>query len=107
MAHYPAVFLERLSEDENVVHVNNHHPLINELFEQLIHHSLECGGTVAQSKENDKWLEQSPVGSKCCLPLVAVFDPNIIIPPADIELGKVFCPRHLTHEVRDQWEWVS
>ena len=75
---------------KDVVHVNNHHPLINELFEQLVHHSLECGGTVAQSKEHDKWFEQSMVGLKCCLPLVSLSDTDIIYPQQTLSMVKYF-----------------
>ena len=41
------VFLFLLAaQDEDVVHVDSHDPFINEVFEDVIHHCLECCQTV-------------------------------------------------------------
>jgi len=40
------LFFSLTAENEDVVHVDGHYPLINELFENVIHHHLEGGGAV-------------------------------------------------------------
>ena len=42
-----------------------------------------------------------------CLPLVAIFDVNIVIPPSNIKLGEMASIFQLVHEVRDEREEVS
>jgi len=38
------LFFSLTAENEDVVHVDGHNPLIDELFEDVIHHHLEGGG---------------------------------------------------------------
>ena len=40
------LFFSLSTENEAVIHVDGHYPLIDELFEDDIHHCLEGGGTV-------------------------------------------------------------
>ena len=40
------LFFSLTTEDEDVVHVDGHYPLIDELFEDVIHHCLEGGRTI-------------------------------------------------------------
>src|SRR5882724_2928277 len=55
-SHYNFVvlFLGLAAEDEDVVHVDGHYSLIDEFLEDVIHHCLECGGTVCEAEEHDQ-----------------------------------------------------
>src|SRR5258708_5179615 len=62
--------------------------MVNELMKDVIHHCLECCRGVAQSEEHDSWFEQTSIGSECGLPLIALFDPDIVEPPAEVKCGE-------------------
>ena len=44
---------------------------------------------------------------KSCFPLVAIFDVDIVIPPANIKFGEVASIFQLVHKVRDERERVG
>ena len=41
------------------------------------------------------------------LPLVAVFDADVVVPPVDVKLGKQFGVFEFVDKVRDEREWVG
>ena len=49
---------------------------------------MEGGRRVGESEEHDRGFEEAPVGVEGCLPFVPFLDPNIIIPPTNIQLGE-------------------
>src|SRR5258706_450914 len=60
--------------DEDVIHVANGFIAIDKGVEDVIHHCLEGGWQVAQSKEHDEWLEESFVHGEGHLPLIPFFE---------------------------------
>ena len=40
------LFLSLTTKDEDVVHVDGHYPLVDEFFEEVVHHHLEGSKTV-------------------------------------------------------------
>ena len=42
-----------------------------------------------------------------CLPLMTIFDVNIVVPPVNVKLGKVVSVFQLVHEVRDEEKGVG
>ncbi len=78
----------RSSMDGYVIHINGYTPLVNEIVEDGVHHRLECGQGVGESKEHDRWFVQAFVGYECCLPLVFFFDKNLVVSPLNIESSK-------------------
>ena len=75
-------------EDEKIVHINNEPPFHNHVLEGVIHESLERCGGVGESKERYCWFKEAFVRDKGGLPLVAVFDVDVVIAPADIKFGE-------------------
>ncbi|PFH46347.1 hypothetical protein AMATHDRAFT_155477, partial [Amanita thiersii Skay4041] len=73
----------------DVVHVDAHPTLSDFIPEDIIHHGLE----LSQPEEHYEWFEESPIGSKCGLPLISFLDPYIIIAPSYIHLREIFCLR--------------
>ena len=47
------LLLSLSTEDEDVVHVNNHNPFIYEFLEDVIHHCLECRWAASEAEEHD------------------------------------------------------
>jgi len=76
-------------KDKDVVQVDYHYTLSNEISEDIIDYCLEDGQAVGYSKEHYKRLKQTTVGVKDSLPLIVRFDMNVIKPLLDVKLGKV------------------
>ena len=93
--------------DEEVVHVDDEPSFGDHVPEGVIHESLERGGGVAKAEEHDCWFEESFVCDECRLPLVAVFDAYIVVPPSNVKLGEVASVFQLVHEVGNKGEGVG
>ena len=64
-------------------------------------------GGVAKAKKHDGGFEESFVGDEGRLPLVAILDADVIIPPANVKLGEVASIFQLVHEVGNKREGVG
>jgi hypothetical protein len=60
-------------------------------LEDLIHHNLECGQTIGETKVHHKWLKEALVCVEGGLPLIALADTDIIVSLAHIEIGEIVC----------------
>ena len=67
---------------------------------------LGCGRGVAKTKEHDGGFEESFVGDEGHLPLVIIFDTDIVVPPTNVKLGEVASIFQLVYEVGDKVEGV-
>src|SRR6266404_5620389 len=102
----------RRSSDEDVVHVDDDASALLqeaelEIFEDLIHHGLECTWRICQPKEHNPRFEKTIFGLECCLFLIPCLDPNVIIPPSYVKLGEDVCVLHLTDEIGNERQGVS
>src|SRR5260221_5224492 len=77
----PPMVCEGGRVDEDVVHVANGFIAIDKGAEDVVHHHLEGGWRVAQSKEHDKQLEESSVCGEGNLPLISFFQSYIVKAP--------------------------
>src|SRR5882724_7079693 len=98
------LFRSLAAETEDVVHIDGHYSFINEFLEDVIHHHLECGGTVHEAKEHDQRFEKASVCPKGGLPLVSFFDLNVVVSPENVQLSEVLGLgfRDLVEDVWDQ-----
>ena len=80
------MFLEVFCEDEDVIQVNDNLSFIDELPENFIHHPLEGGRRVAETKEHDSGLKQAPVGPEGGFPLISLLDTNMVVSISHIDL---------------------
>jgi len=100
------MFLLRLCKDQNVVQVHYHNPFSHEGPEDVVHHSLEGGGTVGHSKEHHERSEEAVVGVKDCFPLIYGLDTYIIETSLDIKLCEVLGSVELGDKFRNEGEGV-
>ena len=107
MFHSFMVSLFVWGEDEEVVHINDKPSFRNHVSEGIVHELLECCGRVGEPKEHYCWFEEAFVCDEGGLPLVAVFDANIVIAPADVKFGEEFGVLELVNEVQDKWEQIG
>jgi len=104
--HYCLVLSEGLRVDQNVIKVDAYQAF-HDVSENVIHHSLEGCQAIGEAEEHHRGLEQPSVGSEGSLPLIAPSDPDIIVPPPNIQLGEVLRPLELVYEFRNERNWVS
>jgi hypothetical protein len=57
-------------------------------LEDLIHHSLEGGWTIGETKVHHEWLEEALVCMESGLPLIALLDTDIIVSQRMLSLVK-------------------
>ena len=100
------MFLFCLHEDQNVVQVHHYDPFGYESSEDVVHHSLEGGGTVGHSEEHHKRLEETVVGAEGCFLFISGLDTYIIETPPDVKLCEVFGSTELGDELGDEEEGV-
>ena len=62
------MFLFHLCKDQNVVQVHYYDPFGYEGSEDVVHHSLEGGGTIGHSKEHHKRFKEAAVGVEVSIP---------------------------------------
>jgi len=96
----------RLCEDQNVVQVHYHDPFGYKGPEDVVHHSLEGGGTVGHSKEHYEGFKEATIGTESCLPFVSGLDSYIIETPSDVKLCEVLGSAELGDKFGDEGEGV-
>src|SRR5258708_9622595 len=92
--------------DEDVIQVANSFIAIDKGAEDVVHHHLDGGQQVAQSKEHDEWLEEAFVHGEGCLPLIPFLQSDIVEAPTEVQGGEPFCIAQPGEHVRAQLKWV-
>jgi len=100
------VFLFRLRKDQNVVQIHYYDPFGYESSEDVVHHSLEGGGTVGHSEEHHKRFKEATVGAEGHFPLISGLDAYVIETPADVKFCEVSGSAELGDELGDEREKV-
>ena len=65
--------------NNNVIDKCCHIPLVDHVVEQVIHYCLEGCQRIGKLKVHDGQLIGPNVCCKCCLPLITLFDPHVIV----------------------------
>ena len=94
-------------ENKEVVHINDKPPFGDHISEGVIHEPLECGRGVGKPEEHHRRFKEAFMRDEGGLPLVAIFDVNVVVPPADVKLSKQCGIFEFVNEVRDEGEWVG
>ena len=92
--------------NEEVVHVNDKPSVCDHIAKRVIHEVLESGGGIGETEEHHRRFKESFMGDEGSLPLMSVFDLDIIVSPSDIELGEDFRPLKFINEVRNEGKRV-
>ena len=72
-----------------VIHIYLEPLFSDHVREDMIHEGLKYGGCIAEAKEHDSGFVETEESDESCLPLVRLLDPNIVISPANVELGEI------------------
>src|SRR5882724_8958985 len=100
------MFLHCFREDEDVIQVDADYTLGDQILEYLVHHGLESGWTVGETKEHDQGFEKSSVCAESGLPFITFLDADIVVSPSDIKLGEVARTPESVNEVGDERKWI-
>ena len=74
--------------NSHVVHVDLKPLLWEHICEDIVHESLEGGGSIAESKEHDGGFKESHGGDESSFPLIFLLDMNVVISPTNVEFGE-------------------
>ena len=93
--------------NEEVVHIDNEPSFGDHIAEEVVHESLECCGGVGEPEEHHGRLEEPLMGDEGGFPLVSIFDPYVVISPADVELSENFSIPQFIYEVGDERKGIG
>jgi hypothetical protein len=94
-------------EDEEVIHVDDKPSFSDHVSEGVIYESLEGHGGVGKSEEHYCGFKEALVGDEGGLPLVSVFDSDIVVPPSNVELSECLGIPEFVDEVGDEGKGVG
>lgn len=87
LADVVVVFVGVRREDEDVVEVDDDE-VVQEIAKDVVHESLEGGGSVGETEGHDKGFEVAVASAESGLPLVTFLDPDKVVSPAKVEFGE-------------------
>ena len=93
--------------DEEIIHIDNKPSFGDHVSEGVVHKPLKCSGGVAEAKEHNRGFKEFIVSDESCLPLVTIFDVDVVIPPMNIKVSEVVGVFQLVHKVGDEREGVG
>ena len=96
-----------LGVDSHIIHVNFEPFLREHVCKDVIHECLECGGSIAESKEHDSGFKESHGGDEGRFPLVLFSDANVVISPTNVKFGEQDGFFHVIDEFGDQGERIG
>jgi hypothetical protein len=76
-------------------------------FEDIVHHTLERGRRVAESKEHNGQFKESFLAYKCGFSFISFAYANIVVSPVNVHLRKEFLSNQTIDEVVYSREGVS
>ena len=96
-----------LGVDSHVVHVDLKPLLWKHICKDMVHESLEGGGSIAEPKEHDGGFKESHGGDESGLPLIFLSDANVVISPTNVEFGEQGGFFHVINEFGNQGERIG
>ena len=96
-----------LGVNSHVIHIDFKPFFWMHICEDMVHKSLEGGGSVAKSKEHDSRFEESHGGDESGFSLILLPDVNVVISPTNVKFGEQGGLLHVINEFRNEGEWIS
>ena len=111
LEHSSSVFMMEgyviLGVDSHVVHVDLKPLFWEHIHKDMIHESLESGGSIAETKEHDGVFKESHGGDESGFPLIFLSDANVVISLTNVKFGEQGGFFHIVNEFGDQGERVG
>ena len=96
-----------LGVDSHVIHVDLKPLFWEHIHKDIIHESLESGGSIAEPKEHDSGFKESQGGDESSFPLIFLSDANVVISPMNVKFGEQGGFFHIIDEFGNQGERVG
>src|SRR5260370_32569861 len=93
--------------DGQVVHIDQHPSLGDLSTKDHVHHHLKGSGGIGQSEEHNRRFEEPFRGEECCLPLVSLFDVDVVVSPPYIEFSKEGATSESVDGLRNEWRYIT
>jgi len=100
------MFLLCLCKDQNVVQVYYYNLFGYEGPKNVVHHSLEGGGTIGHSEEHHERFKEAVVGAEGHFPFISGLDMYVIETPLDIKFCEVLGSAELGDEFGNERERI-
>ena len=97
---------QRIRKNKNIVKINDN-TNIRHIGKNIVHEMLKSGRGVGQAKGHNQVFECTVTSAEGRKPLVAFRNADVVIPGAEVDLGKYFGGPQLVEEVADEWKRVS
>src|SRR5467141_5281895 len=94
-----------VGEDEDIVEVD-HYEDVSHVSEDMVHEGLECSGRIGEPHGHNQEFKRAISGAKCCLPLMASGDANIVVASPQVKLGVDLGTAELVKEIGDKRDQV-
>src|SRR6266403_4203080 len=92
--------------DKYVVHVYDYISRGNFFSKDGVHHCLERGWGISESKEHYSGLVESFVAFEGSFPFVSFFNVNIVVSPSYVKLGEPLFSHKFVNKFLDEGQWV-
>ena len=93
--------------DPHVIHVDLKPLFWEHICKDMVHESLEGGGSIAESKEHDSGFKESHGGNESGFPLIFLLDADVVISRTNVEFGEQGGLLHVINEFWDEGEWIG
>ncbi|PFH45390.1 hypothetical protein AMATHDRAFT_160161, partial [Amanita thiersii Skay4041] len=77
----------------NVIHVDDHPTFSDFSPEYIVHHGLKCRWRV----EHYQRFKKTSICPECRFPFITFFDLDVVVSPANVHFGEVFCLRQFIY----------
>ena len=80
---------ERFGPDDDVVH-EGRHSLVEGIPEDVVDHTLECRGSIAESERHDSVFEKAVSATESRLPFVSFLDADEVVAVLEVDFVEIF-----------------
>ena len=97
------MFFKDAHVDQNIVEINIHHPLCDQICEYRVHEALEGCWEISHPEKHHFGLKQPVVCGKSPFSFITHTNADVVIAPSYVELGKIVTPtKSIYYVVREQ-----
>ena len=95
------------SVDTQIIHVDLEPLFSDHVGEDVVHKCLKSWWGITKTKKHDSGLKEAKGGDECGLPLIFLFDADVVVSPLDVELGKESGVLRIVNQLRGEVERVA
>lgn len=90
-----------------VIHIDFQPSFWEDVGEDVIHETLECGRCIVEPEEHNCQFKQTKGGDEGSFPLILLLNANVVVTPSDVKFGEDGGVFHVINEFGDEGKRVS